>query len=133
MKATTASLLAAATFVVGLVVTPLVNGIATYSSPAWDHKCISHGTACVGMQASAAFKPYLSEGDFGGLIGISCGFAKPGEGAGDWMNLDDLFQHGCPGARYVATFSDERHMTNFWVDKGVIVKIDYGPRHVIDL
>ncbi|MFI4934643.1 MAG: hypothetical protein ACHP7N_08505 [Caulobacterales bacterium] len=77
--------------------------------------------------------PFLTEDTVGGLIRVSCGFSTPGDGALPDENLADVLERGCARKRYLASFSNGRHLVNVWVDQDIIVRIDYYPRHVIDL
>jgi len=96
-------------------------------------RCLPGNQVCVGSKASEALKPYVFEGKYGGLIGVACNFDEPGSRKGDDINLQSFAERGCPGGRYVATFSNGRVMTNFWVEDGVIVQLDRYPKQVLDL
>ena len=102
-----------------------------YLPVSWNARCLPSGAVCLGMPAAEAM-PKMSEREVGGVIDVSCGFSAPGAGAEE-TNLATVIQNGCRSTRYVASYSDGRHLTNLWVDHGLIVRIDYGSRHDIDL
>lgn len=119
-------------FAAGVWSAPLIAMAADHQPEGQALKCVAHGRVCVGMKAEQVLSS-SSEDNFGGLIGIYCGFDHPGSGAGPAMSLAEVIKGGCPGSRYVAEFSDGRHLTSVWVDNSVVVQLDRVPRHTLDL
>jgi hypothetical protein len=111
---------------------PLVTMAADQQPEGRALKCLARGTVCVGMSAESVLSS-SSEDNFGGLIGVYCGFDRPGAGVGPDENFADVIGHGCSGGRYVAQFSDGRRMTSIWIDNGRVVRLDRAPRHTLDL
>jgi len=119
-------------FVAGIIAAPLISVAADRTPEGHALKCIASGRVCVGMRAEQVLSS-SSENNFGGLIGVYCGFDHPGGNVGADKNLAGVIKGGCSGNRYVAQFSDGRHLTSVWIDSGIVVQLDRVPRHALDL
>lgn len=126
------ALIAGASFLAGFFA-PLLAPVDRAKYPGRAAQCIEKNSICVGMPADQVLRPYAIEDILGGLIGVSCGFEKPGAGIGNEANMATLIGMGCQNQKYVASFSRGDDLTNIWVDHGVIVQLDRYPRHTIDL
>lgn len=120
-------------FGAGVWGSPLVSAALDREPKGHALKCIAHGRVCVGAQAKQVLST-SAEDNFGGLIGVFCGFDRPGGRVSLHItSVAELIAGGCPEPRYVAQFSDGRHLTSVWVSDGVVVQLDRVPRNTLDL
>ncbi|MGZ9098366.1 MAG: hypothetical protein ACXW3O_01565 [Brevundimonas sp.] len=126
-----AILAALASFIVGFLARPVADWGRGQLSGGADVQCVASGTLCVGAPSSAVFD-YRMDDHLGGVLDISCGFVRPGNGSGQKLNPVELMAADCAESRYMIAFSNGRRLTNVWVDRDRIVRLDDYPRHSID-
>jgi len=127
---TTMAVLAA--LVVGAGVRPVADWLIDQAAGGPDVRCVADGNICKGMPVAAAFDFRLDD-HLGGVLDVSCGFTKPGAGAANQMSPLQLMASDCLEPKYMISFSNGRRLTNVWVDRGRIVRLDDYPRHTWDL
>jgi hypothetical protein len=125
-------MIALAAFVAGAMVAPLVTALSDREPEGSRLSCVAYGRVCVGMRAEQAMSS-SAEDNFGGPLDVGCGFDRPGSGVNFHMSLAEVVSGGCSRNRYVASFSDGRHLTNVRIDNGAVVELDRFPRHALDL
>lgn len=107
-------------------------GLVTWLSyPGANVRCIEYGRICVGMPVDRVLSSFAVEEPLGGMIDLTCGFTKPGQGAGDDIGIVGLLRRECSEEKVVASFTKGGDLTNLWIDDGRIVQIDRFPRHDI--
>jgi hypothetical protein len=120
-------------FGVGILSSPFVTAATDREPEGHALKCIAYGRVCVGMRADRVLST-SAEDNFGGLIGVFCGFDRPGGRVGlHIVSVGELIGQGCSNPKYVAQFSDGRHLTSVWVKNGSVTQLDHVPRDTLDL
>lgn len=117
--------------VAGFLARPVVDWGRNQVSGGAEVQCVASGKLCVGAKASAAFG-YGIDDHLGGALDISCGYARPGSGSGQKLNPVELMTADCAETKYMIAFSNGRRLTNVWVDRDRIVRLDDYPRHSFD-
>jgi len=121
-------------FAVGVTSSSNVLGFGRLMQGSVPVRCIDH-RACVGDAVDAFLIHY--EEDQGGLTGVFCKSTEVdhmGRRVGDYFFLPDIVQgKTCPNADYLLEFRNPSTRTLVTIEGGIVVHIEQGPLHVIDL
>jgi len=123
--------IALSAFLGGILVSSSTSSVGEWFGGTGTLKCIAHGRVCVGTKVDQV-SDLIDDEEIGGLTAVECGFGSTSIAGIVELSPLKAIESKCPNFQYVANFSDRIRITSIWVDHGVIVRIQYGPRHVLD-